>query len=83
MRVFLALGPGDIVGDHEKSVAGNARPCSARGETSITFSGQAIALLRARGHEALLVSSNPRRARFVEGAIEHEICPSGGQGVAA
>lgn len=75
MRVFMALGPGDIVGDHEKRVAGRAASRSMRGETSITFSAQAIALLHARGHEALLVSSHPRRACFSEGAIETRNVP--------
>lgn len=66
MRVFLAMGPGDIVADHNRQAAG----ASGRGETSITFSSQAVAILRTRGHSALLVSSNARRDSFRDGDIE-------------
>lgn len=71
MRVFLAMGQGDIVGDHKKTANGLA----SRGETSITFSEQAIRLLKARGHSGLLVSSHSRADRWSESNIETRHCP--------
>jgi glycosyltransferase involved in cell wall biosynthesis len=71
MRVFLAMGPGDIVVDHDRQAAGT----SGRGETSITFSSQAVRLLRARGHSALLVSSHARQDSFRDGDIESRNLP--------
>jgi len=78
MRVFLALGPGDIVADHGRQ-SGSA---SGRGETSITFSTQAVRLLRARGHSALLISSHARTDSFRDGDIETRNLPKplAGQG---
>jgi glycosyltransferase involved in cell wall biosynthesis len=75
MRIFLALGPGDIVGDHRKNAIAPTGDGSQRGETSITFSNQVIRLMRARGHEALAVSSNPRVDRFAEEAMETQNAP--------
>lgn len=66
MNIFLAMGPGDIVTDHQTLSSGAAK----RGETSITFSSQAVRLIRNRGDRALLVSSNPRRDSFNDGQIE-------------
>lgn len=71
MRVFFAMGPGDVVSDHNK----NAHGTSGRGETSITFSGQAIRLLQARGDDALIVSSHPRRDSFVERRVKTRNVP--------
>lgn len=78
MRVFLAMGPGDIVADHDRQAAG----AMGRGETSITFSSQAVRILHARGHRALLVSSNSRRDSFRDGDIEsrNEPKPLAGRG---
>jgi glycogen(starch) synthase len=70
MRVFLAMGPGDIVADHDRQAG-----ASGRGETSITFSNQAIRLLRARAHSALLISSHARQDSFRDGDIESRNLP--------
>ncbi len=70
MRVFLAMGPGDIVADHDRQTAGT----SGRGETSITFSNQAVRLLRA-GHNALLISSHARQDSVRDGDIESRNLP--------
>jgi glycosyltransferase involved in cell wall biosynthesis len=70
MRIFLAMGPGDIVGDHRKNAMAPTADMSQRGETSITFSNQAIRLMRARGHKALAISTNPRADRFAEAEVE-------------
>lgn len=62
MQLFFAMGPGDIVQDerNHQEARTKPQPACAAGETSITFSGQLVRLLEARGHKAVLVSSHAR-----------------------
>lgn len=70
MRLFLALGPGDIVQEERRHLAlEQADGGERRGETSLTFSHQLVRMLQMRGYEALLVSSNPRADRLEVGGI--------------
>jgi glycogen synthase len=55
VRLFAALGPGNIVAAQRKQLAGDS---SAITETSIIFSGQLYEYCRQRGIEALFTSSN-------------------------
>ena len=55
MRLFAALGPGDIVGVQRQHLSG----AMVASETSVTFSGQLFAYCRARGIEALFTSRTP------------------------
>jgi glycogen synthase len=67
VRLFAALGPGDIVGARRSQLAGNAI-----NETSIAFSEQLFAYCRLRGIETLAISSNGRIDQLNEGAITSE-----------
>lgn len=71
MRLFFAMGPGDTVQDARSSrnLADSRLGEVRHGETSITFSGQLIRLLEARGHHAVLVSSHPRADSLEIGGI--------------
>lgn len=52
MRIFAALGQGDIVATQRKELAGD----SGVGQTSLTFSGQLYRYCAERGFQALLTS---------------------------
>lgn len=71
MRLFFALGPGDIVGDERRrrEVSAETSGQFRRGETSLTFSHQLVNLIEARGHEAMLVSSHARADTLQLGGI--------------
>ena len=66
MRLFFALGPGDVVGDIRRVSAQS----TASGETSITFSEQLLRLVQAKGWSALMVSYHPRIDAMTVGAVE-------------
>jgi glycogen(starch) synthase len=55
LKLFAALGPGDIVGARREQIAGNAIK-----ETSIAFSEQLFSYCRHRGIKTLAISSNER-----------------------
>ena len=55
VRLFAALGPGDIVAAQRKLLAGESSKIT---ETSIIFSGQLYEYCRQRGIEALFTSDN-------------------------
>ena len=67
LRLFVALGPGDIVGARRSQLAGNAI-----NETSIAFSEQLFAYCRLRGIRTLAISSNVRPDTLDEGIISIE-----------
>jgi glycogen synthase len=52
MRIFAALGEGDIVATQRKELSGD----SGVGQTSLTFSGQLYSYCVAKGYRALLTS---------------------------
>jgi glycogen(starch) synthase len=57
LRVFYALGPGDVVDSYRKWSVG----LDCNSETSLTFSGQFFDFCRERGVWAYAVSSHPSR----------------------
>ena len=78
MRLFAALGPGDIVAAHRTQLGGG----TTRSETSIVFSGQIIEYCRERGIELLALSHNARRDVIVDGGIQVENSPARADGAA-
>lgn len=77
MRLFLALGPGDIVGARRAKIAGGAI-----NETSIAFSEQLFAYCRVRNFETLAISSHARVDQLKDGviALENRSKPMQGKG---
>jgi glycogen synthase len=67
LRLFVALGPGDIVSARRSQLAGQAI-----NETSIAFSEQLFAYCRLRNIKTLAISSNGRIDQLNEGAITIE-----------
>src|SRR4051812_28889219 len=67
LRLFVALGPGDIVGARRSQLAGKAIS-----ETSIAFSEQLFAYCRLRGIRTLAISSNGRADKLEEGLVTIE-----------
>lgn len=67
LRLFVALGPGDIVGARRSQLAGKAI-----NETSVAFSEQLFAYCRLRNIQILAISSNSRIDQLEEGAITIE-----------
>lgn len=70
LRLFTALGPGDIVSARQKQLAGEAV-----NETSIAFSEQLFAYCRQQKIQTLAISSNARTDRFEDGHIAMENRP--------
>ena len=70
MRLFLALGPGDIVGARRGALAGIAVP-----GTSIAFSEQIFSFCRVQNITTLALSSNDRRDNLQDGNIHIENRP--------
>lgn len=70
-RVFYAAGPGDVIAAHRHWAAGEDDPTVF----SITFSSQVEDFCRDIGADLLMVSSNPRRDRLVDGGFELEHRP--------
>jgi glycogen(starch) synthase len=70
MKLFLALGPGDIVGARQAALAGLAIP-----GTSIAFSEQIFSLCQSRDIATLAISYNDRRDAVVDGNIKIENRP--------
>jgi glycosyltransferase involved in cell wall biosynthesis len=64
LRLFAALGPGDVVGARRSQLAGKAI-----NETSIAFSEQLFAYCRLRNIQTLALSSNGRVDKLDEGLI--------------
>jgi protein-disulfide isomerase-like protein with CxxC motif len=62
LKLFAALGPGDIVGAQRARIAGNAV-----NETSIASSEQFISYCKSRGFRTLAISSNGRVDRLEDG----------------
>jgi glycogen(starch) synthase len=77
LRLFVALGPGDIVGARRSQLAGKAIS-----ETSVAFSEQLFAYCRLRNIKTLAISSNSRIDQLEEGAvtIENRAKPLRGRG---
>ena len=71
MKLFSALGPGDIVAAHRAQICGKA----IISETSIVFSGQLLEYCRERNIETLAISSNPRVDSLRDGIIRLENRP--------
>ena len=71
MKLFSALGPGDIVAAHRAQI--NAKPIIS--ETSIIFSGQLLEYCRERNIQTLAISSNPRIDSLRDGIIRLENRP--------
>jgi glycosyltransferase involved in cell wall biosynthesis len=70
LRLFTALGPGDIVGARKKQLAG-----TAINETSIAFSEQLFAYCRERKITTLAISANGRIDRLDDENIAMENRP--------
>jgi len=70
VRLFLALGPGDIVGARRAALAGIAVPV-----TSIAFSEQIFSFCRAHDITTLALSSNGRRDNLQDDKIRMENRP--------
>src|SRR4051794_35214415 len=70
LRLFVALGPGDIVGARRSQLAGKSI-----NETSIAFSEQLLAYCRLRSIRTLAISSNSRVDKLKEGLVRIENCP--------
>jgi len=77
LKLFAALGPGDIVGARRSRLAGN--PIK---ETSIAFSEQLFSYCRLRGVKTLAISSNSRVDQLEDRGITVEnrpkVLPGGG-----
>lgn len=71
MKLFAALGPGDIVGAHRSQM----RKEPVLSETSITFSGQLLEYCRERNIEILALSHNRRIDSLSEGPLDVENRP--------
>lgn len=71
MKVFAALGPGDIVAAYREQIGG--RPILS--ETSITYSGQLFEFCRVRGIEVLALSHNRRVDSLRDGLLQLENRP--------
>jgi glycogen(starch) synthase len=71
VKLFSALGPGDIVSAYRAQVDG--RPFTS--VTSITFSGQLLELCRARDLQLLAISYNPRRDQLSHDQVRLENRP--------
>src|SRR5437016_281672 len=71
MKLFNALGPGDIVAAHRAQMRGT----TVSSETSIIFSGQLVEYCRERNIETLAISSNTRVDGLVDGIIHLENRP--------
>jgi glycogen(starch) synthase len=67
LRLFMALGPGDIVGARRSQLAGKEI-----NETNIAYSEQMFAYCRLRNIKTLAISSNSRIDQLNEGAITIE-----------
>ena len=65
MKLFLALGPGDIVSAARRRLAGKEIP-----ETSIAFSEQIFTYCRSEKIETLAISSCPRIDQLRDGKLE-------------
>ena len=63
MKLFSALGPGDIVAAHRAQMSGK----TVVSETSIIFSGQLVEYCRESNIEMLAISSNPRVDKLSDG----------------
>src|SRR5579871_126878 len=68
MKLFAALGPGDIVAAHRAQMRGEA----FLSETSIIFSGQLFEYCRERGIETLALSRHPRTDCLCDGPLRLE-----------
>jgi glycogen synthase len=68
MKLFAALGPGDIVAAHRAQMRGEA----VLSETSIIFSGQLFEYCRERGIETLALSRHPRTDCLSDGPLRLE-----------
>ncbi len=77
MRLFTALGPGDIVAAHRAQIAGE----SVASETSLIFSGQLLEYCREQGIETLALSDNSRLDSLADGFLylENRPCWLGGR----
>src|SRR5882757_8417136 len=78
IRLFAALGPGDIVGAHRSQLAGKEINV-----TSIAFSEQLFAYCHFRQIQTLAISSNDRGDQLSDGCITMEnrakpLCNHGG-----
>jgi glycosyltransferase involved in cell wall biosynthesis len=71
MKIFVALGPGDIVAAHRAQIKGG--PIAS--ETSIIFSGQLLEFCRERGIETLALSHNRRVDSLRDGLLQIENRP--------
>src|SRR5713101_3980219 len=71
MKVFAALGPGDIVAAHRAPLGG--RPSLS--ETSIVYSGQMVEFCREKGLALLAISSNERIDAARDGDLRLENRP--------
>ncbi|KRQ94735.1 hypothetical protein CQ12_04185 [Bradyrhizobium jicamae] len=69
LRLFVALGPGDIVGARRSQLAGKSI-----NETSIAFSEQLLAYCRLRSIRTFAVSSNSRIDELGDGPVNIENC---------
>jgi glycosyltransferase involved in cell wall biosynthesis len=78
MRLFAALGPGNIVADQRAKIA----TPGAAGETSIAFSRQLVAYCEARGFTALLTSTYPLTDQLTVNCVTLQNLPRGGAGAA-
>jgi glycogen synthase len=77
IRLFAALGPGDVVGARRARLAGQAV-----NETSIAFSEQLFAYCRLRNIRTLAISSHARADALIDGpvAMENRAKPFYGRG---
>jgi glycogen synthase len=77
IRLFAALGPGDIVGAHRSQLAGKEINV-----TSIAFSEQLFAYCHLRQIQTLAISSNDRADQLSDGciAMENRAKPLGNHG---
>jgi glycosyltransferase involved in cell wall biosynthesis len=71
MKLFVALGPGDIVAAHRAQMRGEP----VLSETSIIFSGQLFEYCRERGIETLALSRHLRTDRLSDGPLRLENRP--------
>ena len=76
LKLFVALGPGDIVGARRSQMAG--KPIT---ETSIAFSEQLFAYCRLRNIQTLAISSSERPDKLEDGlfSIENRAKPLAGR----
>ncbi|EAQ34239.1 Glycosyltransferase-like [Nitrobacter sp. Nb-311A] len=71
MKLFAALGPGDIVAAHRQQIAGRV----IESETAITYSGPLLEYCRVRNIDTLAVSQNLRSDEFSDGVLTVENRP--------